>query len=114
MAGNCSANPGFAPLPNALALPAHLVHPNRLLEVLGHQLSTIAEQEPLSGAQAPHVVRDQNLPAIRLRRDTRSQDHRRSEEVAVFFDWLARTAETECVLVLLRKRGSHNPLVILF
>jgi len=91
MAGSCSAKPGFAPLPNALALPAHLVHPNRLLEALRDELAVVSEQESLAAAQPAHSVRDEHLAGPSLGCDARRQDHRRSEQVAVFFDRLART-----------------------
>jgi hypothetical protein len=55
--------------PAILPSPAHLEHPHRLFEPLGHELLAVREQEALAGAEATHRVRHQYLPALRLRCD---------------------------------------------
>ena len=69
-------------------LPAHLVHAHSLLKPLRDELAAVGEEEAFAAAKAAHRIRHQDLPALRLRRDPRRQDHGRPEEIAVFFDRL--------------------------
>ena len=48
-----------------------------------------ANKNPFPRAQPAHRIRHQDLPALRLRRDPRRQDHGRAEQIAVFLDRLA-------------------------
>jgi hypothetical protein len=70
--------------------PSYLIHAHRLLEPLRHELPAVREAKALTGAEAAHRVRDEDLAAFRLRRDAGGEDDGGAEEVAVFFDRLAR------------------------
>jgi hypothetical protein len=69
--------------------PVDFRNPHWLLDPLRHKIAAVGEKEALAGAEAAHGVGDQNLAALRLGRDPRSQDDSCPEEVAVFFDRLA-------------------------
>src|SRR5439155_17959630 len=80
----CSSESPVPSLP-----PPHLIDPHWLLEPFRYELAAVREQEPLPAAQPPHRISHQDLPSFSLSGDPRRENHRRAEEVAVFFDWLA-------------------------
>jgi hypothetical protein len=55
-----------------------------------HEVAAVGEEKPLAAAQPTHGVRHQYFAALRLRGNLRGQDHRRAEEVVVFFYRLRR------------------------
>ena len=68
--------------------PPHIPQSHAFIEALRQELAAVAEHEALAGEQPAHGPVPGSRPR-RLRRDARSEDHRRAEEVAVFFDRLA-------------------------
>jgi len=59
-------------------------------------LAAVVEQEPLAGDELAHDVRDEDLAALGLGGDARGDDDRRTEEVVVLGDGLARVeADTD-------------------
>jgi len=59
---------GRAAAPSALLLPPHLVRMEGAVEPLHFYLAAVCNLEALAGNQLTNDVRDQDLPALRLRR----------------------------------------------
>ena len=72
------------------APPAYLVQPRGVIEAAQRRLAPVGEQEPLTGDELPHHVRNEDFAPLGPRSNARRRDNSRPKQVLLFGDGLPR------------------------